>query len=159
MKNDSNRQTDGEQNDFVLRLIALKRYEQPDPYFETRNLAALREKLSGTAPRSAWADRLFGWFTGGSVPAFRMVVVSCLLALLSVNLLLLNSVPNLSPEMAPLEEQLAAGSPAVSAQLASTNEALELYRKPVFVFEYPSNRQAVGPLQMGPSSVPVRYDY
>lgn len=157
--NADNQKPDAEQDQFVQRLIALKRYEQPDPYFETRNLAALREKLADTAPGGAWAERWFGWLVNGSVPAFRMVVVTCLLALLSVNLLLLNSVPNLSSEVAQPAEEESAPASATAMQTASTNESLDLYRKPVFVFEYPSNRQAVGPVRMGPSSVPVRYDY
>ncbi|MCZ7592136.1 MAG: hypothetical protein M5U15_08245 [Kiritimatiellae bacterium] len=159
MKADNKKESADEQNNFIQRLVALKRYEQPDPYFETRNLAVLREKLSGAAPGRGWANRWFGWLFNGSVPAFRMVVVSCLLALLSVNLLLLNSVPNLSPESVSPDEGVAVISSDSDMRLASTNESLDLYRKPVFVFEYPSNRQAVGPVQMGPSSVPVRYDY
>lgn len=159
MKADNKKESADEQNDFIQRLVALKRYEQPDPYFETRNLAVLREKLSGTVPGRGWANRWFGWLVNGTVPAFRMVVVSCLLALLSVNLLLLNSVPNLSPESVSPDEGVAVTSSGSELRLASTNESLDLYRKPVFVFEYPSNRQAAGPVQMGPSSVPVRYDY
>ncbi len=147
------------QADFVQRLIALKRYEQPDPHFEMRNLAALREKLADTAPGGSWADRWLGWINIGSVPAFRMVLVTSLLALLSVNFLLLDSVPTLSPDPVSFVEEDVQSAPAQVLQVASTNDSLDVYRKPVFVFEYPSNRQPIGPLQIGPSSVPVRFDY
>lgn len=152
----------GNRDDFVARLIALKRHEQPDPYFETRNLAALREKLAHTAPGRAWGQRWFGWLAGESMPAFRMVVAACLLALLAANLLFLQSAPPERPTAAEPAPVVAAESTAPTSevlQVASTNESLDLYRKPVFVFEYPSNRHPVGPVQMGPRSVPVRYDF
>lgn len=145
--------------EFVQRLLALKRYEQPDPYFETRNLAVLREKLSGETPGGAWGERWFGWLINGSVPAFRMLVVSCLLALLSVNLILFSNVPELSSNLAPAAERSLSPAPDTAMIATPTNESVDYYRKPVFVFEFPSNRQPLGPVQMGPASVPVRFDY
>ncbi len=158
MKRDDQKSV-GDQGDFVQRLIALKRYEQPDPHFETRNLAALREKLASTAPGGSWADRWLGWLNIGSIPSFRMVLVTSLLALLSVNFLLLDGGSRFAPEHAPLAQDELPATPESALQVASTNDSLDLYRKPVFVFEYPSNRQTIGPVQMAPSSVPVRYDY
>ncbi len=145
------------EEDFIRRLIALKRYEQPDPHFETRNLAALRAQLAHTAPGESWMSRWFGALGAAPHPGIRALVAACVLALLAGNLLLINSVPSLGPLAEP---PAAAPAPAPeSLQVAATNEALDLYRKPVFVFEYPSNRQPVGPVRMGPASMPVRLDY
>lgn len=149
-----------ENDDFIRKLIALKRYEQPDPHVEMRTLAALREQLAHTAPGGAWYARWFEALFAAPAPGFRVVVAVCLLALLALNLHLLNQAPSLAP--APLAQPVAeiAAPPAEALPaVAATNESLDFYRKPVFVFEYPSNRSPVGPVHMGPASVPVRLDY
>ncbi|HMP75829.1 MAG TPA: hypothetical protein PKE12_05985 [Kiritimatiellia bacterium] len=157
----SNNQTPGNgKDDFVQRLLALKRHEQPDPYFETRSLARLRDELRDTAPGASWASRLWEAFTGSPVPLLRVAAV-CVIAVLAVNLWTLNSTteqaaPASAPVMVELTPEPVTAEPVM---LASTNDSTDLYRKPVFVFEYPSNRQPMRSLQMGPSSVPVRYDY
>lgn len=143
--------------EFIRRLVALKRYEQPDAHFETRNLAKLREQLADTAPGGAWYSRWFDALASSPLPGFRVLVTACLLALLAVNLLLVNQVPNLEPAAEPVAEIPVATSEVL--QVAATNDAFDSFRKPVFVFEYPSNRQPVGPVQMGPASMPVRLDY
>ena len=142
--------------DFVQRLLALKRYEQPDAHFETRSLARLRDELRDTAPGASWAARLWEAFTGSPAPLLRVAAVA-LLAVLAVNLWKLDSAPETAAPM--VVDVKLAPAPAAPVMLAATNDSSDLCRKPVFVFEYPSNRQPMRALQMGPSSVPVRYDY
>lgn len=159
MKNVNPQLSGSDRDAQIQRLLALKRYEQPDPYFETRNLAALREKLSHEAPGVTWADRWLGWINEGAVPAVRLVLLSCLLALLGVNLWLFSSTPE-PPVSAPaVAEREPVRFESELVELTATNELLQPYNKPVIVFEFPSNQQPVAPMQMGPRSVPVRYDF
>lgn len=142
----------------LQRLLALKRYEQPDAYFETRNLAALREQLAHTAPGSSWAVRAWEWLTGGPAPALgiagaAVAIVAGVWFMGQPSTTTTSTAPvfvEIAPEPAPEEPALAA---------APLDAETEVYRKPVFVFEYPSNREPRGPVQMGPGSVPVRYDF
>ncbi|NCC51197.1 MAG: hypothetical protein EOM20_08275 [Spartobacteria bacterium] len=58
-------------------LIGLKRYEQPDPDFGRRNLAAVHERITRLAEGSASEDRVL-YLT----PAFRYALAALLLALI-----------------------------------------------------------------------------
>lgn len=139
----------------VCRLVALKRYEQPDPQFEMRTQAAIRRRIAEDAA-SSWAERIWGVLEGGPVPAFRYALAAAVIAMVGVNVMLTQQLPSLNAGAAP---EAAAPRPAAEPiELASTNGSVEPYAKPVFVFEYPSNRQPSGSLQYGPGSVPVRYD-
>lgn len=139
-------------------LLALKRYEQPDAYFETRNLAALRGRLADTAPGSSWVARAREWLTGAPAPALGL---ACAAALLAVGIWLMNQPSTTSPSPNPVFVEVvpepAAEDPAFAT--SPVEQESDIYRKPVFVFEYPSNREPRGPVQMGPASVPVRYDF
>ena len=140
----------------VVRLVGLKRHEQPDAHFEMRNLAALRDRLAHTQPALGWAERLRALFEGEAAPAFRYAMAAAVVAMVGVNVMLLQNMPSLN---APSEQVSETTAPAAEPmQLASTNGSAEPYSKPVFVFEYPSNRQPYRPLQYGPGSVPVRFD-
>lgn len=145
--------------DRVARLLALKRFEQPDSFFETRNEAALREKLAGTKPQPAWGILLEDWWSGRLAPLLRPLAVAASVAgVVWWIAAQRQGDQQLVPQ--PTVVQTPAG-PASKEQLAAsdTNAEEELYSKPVFVFEFPSNREPRGPVRIGPSSVPVRYDF
>lgn len=149
----------------VEALVALKRFEQPDPHLETRILAALRSRLAHTAPGLAWHERLVEWLTAGPAPAVTVAALTLAVggalfywaywepaargpAELAVS----------PPESA--QTNIAIATPAEDLEPESIAESEEVpYQKPVFVFEFPSNREPIGPVRMGPSAVPVRYDY
>ncbi len=156
------KQEEQENMDRVIRLMRLKRYEQPDAGFEARNLAAIRTRLAALPERRSWAQRWWGLFEQTPSPALRYALVTVFLALLGVHLLRIDFQPG--PE--PLSGG-GGGAPAVvrtvtePLQVAQTNLAPEPHAKPVFVFEYPaSNRLPRGGMQYGSGpAVPVRYDY
>ncbi len=151
--------TERDRADSIQRLMALKRHETPDPYWDTRMLAKLRETLAHTAPGMSWGARVKEWLTASPAPLLGAASVAAL-ALLSVSLWFDRAASESmqpAPAVAEIAPPPAEDHPMVGVETPA--EEIELYRKPVFVFEYPSNREPVGPLRMGPSSVPVRYDF
>lgn len=139
----------------VVGLMGLKRYEQPDAFCESRVLAGIRSRLDEQQARG-WASRIWGVLESGPAPALRYGLAAAVVALIGANIMLLQFLPSLNSmtdQAAP--PALAAGEPM---QLASTNESPEPFAtKPVFVFEYPSNRQPTRGVQMGPGAVPVSF--
>jgi hypothetical protein len=144
----------------IRRLLALKRYEMPDPHVETRTLARLRERLAHTAPGMSWGARVWDWLAASPMPLLR-AISAVVLVLLGLHLWMRREAPESRPgepmvaEVAPKPITEAVATPAVEAPA----EDLGLPQKPVFVFEYPSNREPAGPVRMGPTAVPVRYDF
>lgn len=149
----------------VEALVALKRFEQPDPFLETRLLAALRSRLAHTAPGLAWHERLLEWLTAGPVPAVTVAALT-----LTVGGALFYWAHWKGAARAPgevavsrsetVQTNIASAAPAEDLEAESIAEIREVpYQKPVFVFEFPSNREPIGPVRMGPTAVPVRYDF
>jgi hypothetical protein len=145
----------------VRRLLALKRYELPDPYVETRVLAKLRAQLAHTAPGMSWSARIVERLTSSPLPMLRAMAA---VTLAGLGLYIWLSSFDRNSELVEhivvekiVPEPIAEEVPALAIESSSDN--FELSLKPVFVFEYPSNRQPTGPLRMGPSAVPVRYDF
>lgn len=144
----------------VVRLLRLKRYEQPDAGFEARNAAAIRTRIAALPEHVSWGQRVWGWFEQTPSPALRYAMVTALVALVGINVLTLSLIPereavSLLTNEAPTLVQRDA-PPTVSP----TNEAIETYAKPVFVFEYPaSNLSPRGGVQYGTGpTTPVRFD-
>lgn len=138
----------------VVGLIGLKRHERPDSFFETRNLAAIRSRIQEESSRG-WASRLWAVLEAPA-PALRYGLAAAVLAMIGANVMLLQYLPSLNVmSNTPAEAPLVSAEPV---QLASTNESPEPFlAKPVFVFEYPSNRQPSPVVNMGPGAVPVSF--
>ena len=45
----------------VVRLLRLKRYEQPDAGFDARNAAAIRTRIAALPERVSQCHRVWGW--------------------------------------------------------------------------------------------------
>jgi hypothetical protein len=144
----------------VTRLLRLKRYEQPDAGFDARVTAGIRTRIAALPERVSWGQRVWSWFEQTPAPALRYAMVTALVALVGINVLTLSLIPerdavsrmtNEAPVIVQREDQPTA---------APTNEAIETYAKPVFVFEYPaSNLTPRGGVQYGTGpTVPVRFD-
>jgi len=144
----------------VVRLMRLKRYEQPDAGFDARNAAAIRTRIAALPERTSWLQRLWGLFEQTPAPALRYAAVTALVALVGVNVLTLSLSPsgetaNLLTNEAPV---MAQQDQAVMA--SATNDAIETYAKPVFVFEYPASNRALrgGGINYGTGpTVPVSF--
>ncbi len=139
----------------VVNLMGLKRYEQPAAFFDTRNLAAIRSRIEQERSRG-WAARIWGLLEAGPAPALRYALAVAVVAMIGANVLLLQYLPSLNGMSEQAAEPQA--SVAASAQAASTNDSLEPFgAKPVFVFEYPSNRHPTRGPQIAPGAVPVSF--
>ena len=150
-----------EQFSEVVRLMRLKRHEQPDQGFDARNAAAIRTRIAALPERVSWLQRLWGLFEQTPAPALRYAAVTALVALVGVNVLTLSLAPSregaaLLTNEAPVVAQRDQGLP-----VSATNEAMETYAKPVFVFEYPASNRALhgGGMQYGTGPVlPVSFE-
>lgn len=145
----------------VVRLLRLKRYEQPDADFDARNAAAIRTRLAALPERPGWGQRLWGLFEQTPSPALRYAAVTALVALVGVNVLTLSLTPPREAMSSMTNETPAlAQQQAEAPSLAPTNDMPETYAKPVFVFEYPAIRSAPqGGTQYGTGPVvPVRFE-
>ena len=151
-----------DQQDLVVKLLRLKRYEQPAADFDARNHAAIRTRLAALPERRGWAQRLWGLFEQTPAPALRYATVVALLALVSIQVFTVDFRSGSLP-VATLTNETPALVQSVEdpLQVADTNLTPEPMVKPVFVFEYPaSNRSPRGGMQYGTgSTMPVRYDY
>lgn len=143
----------------VRNLLGLKRYEQPDAHLETRLLATVRSRIEqGEGRAVGLLGRLAELLASEPLPALRYGLAAVAVALVGANVLLLNHLPSLQSDEAAAPA-VAAVAPEPVLELAATNDSALPYAKPVFVFEYPSNRQPNRPLNIGPGSVPVKYSY
>lgn len=144
----------------VVRLLRLKRYEQPDADFDARNAAAIRTRLAALPERVGWGQRLWGLFEQTPSPALRYAAVTALVALVGVNVLTLSLSPSRDTMSLMTNETPVLAQQAEAPSVAPTNEMPETYSKPVFVFEYPAVRSAPqgGPQYGTGPAVPVRYE-
>jgi hypothetical protein len=80
----------------LRQLLSLKRFEQPDPSFEVRNLARVQAAIRDLdpSPRGWWAGVL-DVLTGQPVPALRYAAAGLVLGLLGINWLSVRSLPPL----------------------------------------------------------------
>ncbi len=144
----------------VVQLLRLKRYEQPDGGFEARNAAAIRTRIAALPGRVAWADRLWHLFGAAPTPAFRYALATAVVVVVSISALTYQQFPGTSPLAAVTNDAPVLAQAEVPSPVAQTNEATELYSKPVFVFEAPSNRSPQRGNQYGPGPTqPVRFNY
>ncbi len=75
----------------VRRLVALKRFEQPDPLFDVRLVARVRSEIGGTRPERGW---LSGWTAWLPSPFVRYSVAAAALVALSIPVLRVAMVPH-----------------------------------------------------------------
>ena len=66
----------GERAAFLVRLVALKRFEQPDAAFEARSLAAIRIRVQEINEQpSGWLAQLRAWLEFHPAPALGVAAV------------------------------------------------------------------------------------
>ena len=80
----------------LRQLIGLKRFEQPAPAFEVRNLARVQAAIRdlNPAPRTWWAS-LLDMLAGPSTPVLRYAAAAMVVGLLGINWLSVRSLPPL----------------------------------------------------------------
>jgi hypothetical protein len=86
-----------ERNKAIRRLIALKRYEQPDPEMHARILCSIRTRIaeeSTTAEAPAWGD-----VARSGLPAFRYGLALVVLGLLSVHTMMTPTLPLMQSQL------------------------------------------------------------
>lgn len=145
----------------LRQLIGLKRYEQPAPAFDVRNLARVQAAIRdlNPAPRSWWAS-VFDLLAGPSTPVLRYAAAAVVLGLLGINWLSVRSLPPLptaSPEAVRTAQPASLlagpsaaslpppGGPMVPASLLASNRQ-------------PWELERTGP-QYGTGSILTGFDY
>ena len=118
----------------LQQLLSLKRFEQPDSAFETRNLARVQAAIRDLSPaRTGWWAGILDALTGQPIPALRYAAAAVVLGLLGINWLSVRSLPPLptaSIEAVRTAQpiSLLAGTPA-----AALPRGVELMAPAIFV--------------------------
>ena len=100
----------------LVQLVALKRFEQPDSAFETRNLARIRAAIRDMDPSPRpWWSSVLDLLAGPSLPVLRYAAAAVMVGLIGIHWL---SVRNLAP------------LPAAALDAASAVEPLSLVAGP-----------------------------
>lgn len=142
----------------LRNLLRIKRHETPDPHFETRLVARVRDEIEGTAPSKSWMPAgVREWF----VPALRWAAATAAVAVVGLHVLRPGVMPQPSPDLAgpssapqPVsmyaDGRAAAATSAVPPMMAAlTNQGPPLFRlNPGSGIEYGTG-----------GTVPVRFDY
>lgn len=144
----------------VVQLLRMKRFEQPDEGFDARNAAAIRSQIAALPERLSWSERLWSVFERTPAPAFRYAMATVFVMLVGYGALTYTQIPDEALLATATNSAPAIAQVQTPMEVAQTNEASELYSKPVFVFEAPSNRPMRGGAQYGTGpTMPVRFDY
>ena len=142
----------------VRWLLGLKRYEKPDPFFETRLLAGVREQIAGTAPSRNWLGERFG------AALFRYAAAAAIVAAVGWQALRFAARPGAAPV------PVVAVKPALPPTPPPTPpNALPAFRSMEYVSAPSAGATNLllpagfhpGALQYGPGNgtVPVKFDY
>ena len=88
-----------ERDTAIRQLMALKRYERPDPEVASRIVYAVRQQIAEESMAAASPKGLWESFLGFSVPTLRYALASVLMAFLAIHTVL-------SPSMSVMQTQL-----------------------------------------------------
>jgi type II secretory pathway component PulM len=144
----------------------LKRFEQPDPGFETRCLDATMRRIRNLDAEPVAGRKLWDWFTMPQ-PALRYGMAAVVALLVGVNVYLGSRTPE-QPAAETVDSSVstvvsapvvAPVAPAVQALAAAAPTSAVSPSQDVFLVAS-SNRQNGGGVQYGPgASVPVGFDF
>ncbi|MFH0908634.1 MAG: hypothetical protein V1929_07720 [bacterium] len=141
----------------VCKLMSLKKYEQPDPGFEARSLARIRNSIYEIEEQRQRRWRFWEIFEAGPVPALRYALAAAVLVLTGLNFVSMQNLPSLQPvvmdEPAPVFESRA-------TLAVDTNPPVEVQVAPFAPFLLASSNRQPGQVQYGPGpSVPVSFGF
>src|ERR1700690_47929 len=84
-----------ERAELVCKLISLKKYEQPDPGFEARSLARIRNSIQELEDNRSKGWRFLDIFGTGDVPVLRYAMAAAVLLLTGLNFVSVQNLPAL----------------------------------------------------------------
>ena len=130
-----------QRNVTLRQLLSLKRYEQPDPHFETRLLAKVEAGIRDVEMEPAGLlRRIWNFISGDQLPAIRVVMAVAVLGLISLNLWSVQNATPL-PSVSIQAAMTPAPVPALAASTPATNRYFDPSRPVVFLS---SNQQPPG---------------
>ena len=141
----------------VCKLISLKKYEQPDPGFEARSLARIRNSIYEIEEQRQRGWRFWEIFESGPIPALRYALAVAVLALTGLNLVSVQNLPTLQSVV--MDEPAPAYEPQTTL-VQDTNPPANVNIVPSAPFLLASSNRQPGTVQYGPGpSVPVSFGF
>ncbi len=145
----------------VRKLISLKQYERPDPWFEQRMAAKINAALDARDEQTA-GERAWEAFTGGRIPALRYVMALLLVALVGINVYFYSQGPaaqTAAPVQAPAPQPVAVAEVPAPPPAITNFQVVPVRPAEALIADAFSNR-GPGRVEYGPlHSVPVNFEY